>query len=63
MDQENTESDIKGELPAIDSAAMCLSLRQPAQSKFLLNRFDLPLMGGSVQQAFIHACCAQQINA
>jgi hypothetical protein len=63
MDHENTETDPAVALPAVDSAATRLSLRQPAQSKFLFNRLDLPLVGGSVQQAFIHACCAQQINA
>jgi hypothetical protein len=63
MDHENTETDRAVALPAVDSAATRLSLSRPAQSKFLLNRLDLPLVGGSVQQAFIHACCAQQINA
>ena len=63
MEQENTETDLAAALPDVDSAAVWLSLSQLAQSKFLLKKFDLPLVGGLVQQAFIHACCAQQINA
>jgi hypothetical protein len=63
MDHENTEADRTVALPSVDSAATRLSVSDPAQSKFLLKRLDLPPVGGSVQQAFIHVCCAQRINA
>jgi len=43
--------------------AFASSLGLSAENNVLLNRLDPPLTGGSFQQAFIRACCAQQINA
>jgi len=43
--------------------AICPASSLSAENNFLLNKLGRSLQGGSVQQAFIHACCAQRINA
>jgi hypothetical protein len=42
--------------------AVVMFLGIPVENNFLLNRLDLPLADGSVQQADIRAYCAKQIS-
>jgi hypothetical protein len=63
MDPGNTETDITVMMPPSTQPPSALGEANRLKANSYLKKCNLPLMGGSVQQAFIHACCAQQINA
>ena len=65
MSQGNTIAEPTAAFGDADSdqpVAVVIFLGTLVEKNFLLNRLDLPLAGGSVEQADIRTYCAKRIN-